>query len=929
MAKFTKVTRAVGHGTAEARTRFVYDDSGRTITTYRSKDTLTDDAIWSAISYDGLGRTTQTRKSDGQGTIYVDSQYDEFHRVKQQTSPYRSGDTAYWNYTTYDGLGRTKTQLAPGSATTSYTYTDNVTRITDPASVWRESTVDGAGRLIKVKEKTNDETTYTYNGLDNLLTVTQGAQTRTFSYDTAGLLAQVTNPESGTFTHFYDASGNVSQTNLPQGGSVTYTYDLIERRTFSDYSDANTPDVTLTWDTSSKMRLYRSRAHTGATTVAQTTFGSYDPLGRALTSSQDIIGAASAFSFTYSYDRAGNLRTMGYPSGRSLTITYTTGSLISALSGTKSSVTTNYLTSPSYTPFGALSQVSLANGLIERTDYLDGLPQVRQIRLGDSGNATLRGEWQFRYCNYGASPFFRAESCAGNNGNVLGQIHTISGASFNQTYNYDDVNRLCTVRETSSTTPLAPRACGDATGLSGDTWYQSYMFDRWGNMAVKATPGVTPHPLTVYLLSSYSTTNNRLIGSNWGYDAAGNMTTHGGWTLAYDSANRMKTSQPSGGSVTSYVYDADGRRVKKTTGTTSTYFVYDAFGQLAAEYSSTDPTGSAETHYLTTDHLGSTRLVTNQTGAVVSRHDYLPFGWELYSGLTGRINGQGYLTSPEGIATPTQRFTGKERDSETRLDYFGARYYSAGPGRFTSADAPFADQHASDPQSWNLYAYVRNRGLSFVDGNGREVVGSGANGEVQITITPNAWKFLQGAWDSTGGPLVSTIADPVGTLQGAGDALVNPGRTLGAIKDSLVSTARGLASGDPYSYGEVTGTVALTIATAGTAKGASAAAKEAQTARLLVKAEVARDALAAKVGASKATVTAGYNLKSRKVLAGACAAGKCAEDIVNEGLKGGADGFTKAVRPRTGKEVPVCSRCETTYGRDKFPPGTQFQSDTQ
>lgn len=720
--RITKLTRAVGHASAEARTRFVYDDFGRTITTYRSKDTLTDDALWSAVSYDGLGRTTQARKSDGQGTIYVDTQYDEFHRVKQQSSPYRGGDAVYWNYTSYDGLGRTKTQVAPGSATTTYTYTDNVTRITDPASVWRESTVDGAGRLIKVKEKTNDETSYAYNGLDNLLTVTQGAQTRAFSYDTAGLLTEAANPESGTLTYFYDASGNLSQTNLPQGGSVTYTYDFIERRTFSDYSDANTPDVTLTWDTSSKIRLYRSRAHTGATTVAQTTFGSYDPLGRALTSSQEITGAASAFNFTYSYDHAGNLRTMGYPSGRSLNITYTTGSLISALSGTKSSVTTNYLTSPSYTPFGALSQVSLANGLIERTGYLNGLPQVRQIRLGDSGNATLRGDWQFRYCNYGANPYFRADSCSANNGNVLGQIHTISGASFNQTYNYDDVNRLCTVRETSSTTPLAPRACDDATGLSGDTWYQSYMFDRWGNMAVKATPGVTPHPLTVSLLSSYNTANNRLTGSNWAYDAAGNMTTHGGWTLAYDAANRMKTSQPGGGSVTSYVYDADGRRVKKTTGSASTYFIYDAFGELAAEYVSTDPTGSAETHYLTTDHLGSTRLVTNQTGAVVSRHDYLPFGWELYSGLTGRTNGHGYLTSPEGVHTPTQRFTGKERDAETGLDYFGARYLSGVQGRFTSPDAPFADQNAKDPQSWNLYTYGRNNPLRYTDPTGRCVV---------------------------------------------------------------------------------------------------------------------------------------------------------------------------------------------------------------
>ena len=64
-------------------------------------------------------------------------------------------------------------------------------------------------------------------------------------------------------------------------------------------------------------------------------------------------------------------------------------------------------------------------------------------------------------------------------------------------------------------------------------------------------------------------------------------------------------------------------------------------------------------------------------------------------------------------------FTGKERDTDTGLDYFLARYLSSPMGRFTSADAPFADQHASDPQSWNLYGYVRNNPLRFVDPDGR------------------------------------------------------------------------------------------------------------------------------------------------------------------------------------------------------------------
>lgn len=71
------------------------------------------------------------------------------------------------------------------------------------------------------------------------------------------------------------------------------------------------------------------------------------------------------------------------------------------------------------------------------------------------------------------------------------------------------------------------------------------------------------------------------------------------------------------------------------------------------------------------------------------------------------------------------RSTGKERDEgvmEAGMDYFGARYLSAGWGRIVSADAPFADQHGRNPQTWNLYSYGRNNSLRFVDEDGRASV---------------------------------------------------------------------------------------------------------------------------------------------------------------------------------------------------------------
>lgn len=67
------------------------------------------------------------------------------------------------------------------------------------------------------------------------------------------------------------------------------------------------------------------------------------------------------------------------------------------------------------------------------------------------------------------------------------------------------------------------------------------------------------------------------------------------------------------------------------------------------------------------------------------------------------------------------KYTGKERDSETGLDYFGARYYGNVFGRFTSADEPFVHQDTSDPQSWNPYGYARNNPIRYVDADGRQV----------------------------------------------------------------------------------------------------------------------------------------------------------------------------------------------------------------
>jgi len=140
------------------------------------------------------------------------------------------------------------------------------------------------------------------------------------------------------------------------------------------------------------------------------------------------------------------------------------------------------------------------------------------------------------------------------------------------------------------------------------------------------------------------------------------------------------------------------------------------------------------TNYLTSDTLGTPRVITNSDGSVKSRHDYLPFGEDIATAIGNRSSVTGYST-PDDIR---QKFTRKERDSETGLDYFGARYYSSAQGRFTSPDEfnggpdelfdfvnrastnPTFYAELTNPQSLNKYQYAYNNPLRYVDPDGHD-----------------------------------------------------------------------------------------------------------------------------------------------------------------------------------------------------------------
>lgn len=174
--------------------------------------------------------------------------------------------------------------------------------------------------------------------------------------------------------------------------------------------------------------------------------------------------------------------------------------------------------------------------------------------------------------------------------------------------------------------------------------------------------------------------------------------------------------------------------------------------------------------YYHLDAVGSVRAVTDHNGAVVRTHPSPPFG-----------TGDGVTPGTDPL-----RYTGKERDAETGLDYFGARYYGSRIGRFTGID-PVLDQPESllNPQRWNRYTYALNNPVKFTDPDGRNPVLAAAVvvwGIYEVVSTAydaySTYKTLSDPNASADEKRVTTGLFLAGALPGVPGGGATAGRTL-------------------------------------------------------------------------------------------------------------------------------------------------------
>lgn len=600
-----------------------YPDGGQTKTNYYSPNSTSvqqsiDGSRWTWFGSltDAYGRPSRTTVGNDEGGFdQQDVCYNSLGQVAFKSYPYQGSGwqtpqvcSGAGDSYAYDGLGHVLGITHSDGSAISYTYAGRATQVADEGngstSVTRITQSDGLGRLTAVCEVSGASQfgnggapgacnldisatgfltnyNYSYDSTGNLITtVNQGSLfPRTFVHDSLGELIAETEPEwigtappfgnypatygPSSTTYSYDADGDLITRVRPKPNqsdptittTTHYVYDALHRLTLRWYGDNTTPNAYFNYDEASPAGLFNATNPIGRLTSERNNSGtssalSYDPMGRVISEWQCPAGCAQQSAYrqqSYSYDLGGDMinsssaaSTWNYGyniAGRPVSVTSTPSDL--AHPGT-------LLSNVHYNAFGEQISTQMGNftpttGLAESDGY-DARGRLNYIFTSvntAAGNVGMLGS------SYGLAPNGALTS--------LGD-----GASLNWAFTYDDFNRLQTTNN-----PLSAA--------------YSYKYDRYGNRWQQNGA------------NSWNQTfdqNNHIVG--WSYDAVGNLLSDGLHSYTYDGEGRMLTVD--GGSSnggTTYVYDADQRRVARMTGSSlPRYFLYDLSDRDVEEYDS-------------------------------------------------------------------------------------------------------------------------------------------------------------------------------------------------------------------------------------------------------------------------------------------------------------------------------------------------------
>ncbi|MGH9483735.1 MAG: hypothetical protein ACRD1F_01655, partial [Terriglobales bacterium] len=654
---------------------------------------------WNGTTWD----TTDTAFDGEQLPLYVSYPYASsgMNSTKATSNAADPGAT-----TAFDALGRpTEVAHSDGAAITiSWSGPDRT--ITDAAGRAREEYYNALAQLAEVKEFTDSKgdgyaTYYGYGSLDDLKTVTQGSETRTFDYDNLNRLMDATNPESGTVDYQYDNDGNLIEQTDANGTVVHYGYDALNRLRTRSYtvsgSTAATHAVEIDYDTDSTGAgtdyAYgrMTRVISGATSIGMDQYG---PMGRLETYATTAGG--NTYTTSMRFDDLGDPVWEKLPDGRSIGMSTGYEGRASLLKDDSAGY--DYLHYRTYSPAGALAEEEFGNGLVEDVAYNSRLQPIG-ITVKDP-NDQSDNTWKMNL----AIAYTKTGVQTADNGNVVAVTDNLGNAGQEYTMGYDQLNQLL-----SWTT-------------GGGTSCQ-FAIDQYGNLSLSSGNDCA-------MISGLSfNASNQIVG--YVYDASGNLlsdTSGSNYTWNGNSQLVGFAAQGAGGS---YVYDGLLRRVEKTADGVTTVYARDALGDVVAsltngvwtDYIWADPaaagdhisatpaapaaeriaavvgSGVGTVYYFHADQVGTTRVVTNQAGANVAACGQSP------TYPNGSFLTYGPFGMPQGCvqsATPIL-FTGHELDSESNLSQFQYRKYAALEARWATPDpAGINGPAAPSPDAFDL-----------------------------------------------------------------------------------------------------------------------------------------------------------------------------------------------------------------------------------
>ena len=694
-------------------------NSGARVEVTRTERSNTDAVLRTDEAFlDGLGRTRWTHTASLEsGPAIIETLYDAFGRVSQQTQPYYSGGAVFATVLTRDMIGRVTSLDAPISEgqtsgrITGYQYQGRNVLVTDPGTQITTRTSNVLGQLLSIADPgTGGVTQYTYHPFGELASIKDANNNVTaWTVNNRGFITNTSDADAGNWTYEVSAFGETAKIRdaktVSPAWTTQFTFDNLSRVKTRVEAEGQT---TFTWGKladNTASNKYIGRLKTVSSPGGYVEDYRYDDVAR-LTRLRTTIEATD-YDFNYVYLASnGLLNTAQYPVSQGsarfrIQFQYQNNLLkrVKEYQGT-----TTYWEGNSTDAWGHYQDEQYGNGIVEISDFdqASGLMTSREAGVGGgTGRINSLVDWHTDL-----------------RGNVTQRQDLKLSPAVTETFVNDSISRLdYSNLNSSQNLDLNYDAKGNIISKDGQNYV--YTGTQTGCSYYAYTQ---PHAV-------------RKVGSTvYCYDANGNMIKRGGSTIIYASYN-LPTVINQGSNSSTLSYGAFRNRYKQVavaSGTTETtiyvaglfervtlpsgvieYRHYIPGGNGTAAIHTRRTTGIYSTYYWHADHMGSPELFTDSSATALVRPSF--------GALGERRDGSDWSGPPSGadltvLASITRRgFTGHEHLDNVGLIHMNGRVYDPGVGRFLSAD-PILRLGLS--QDVNRYSYAWNNPLNVSDPSG-------------------------------------------------------------------------------------------------------------------------------------------------------------------------------------------------------------------